>query len=118
VEFVADESVDRFVVQALRGLGHHVMYVCEESPSSSDDLVLERATCSGVLLITADKDFGERVYRQRKATSGVLPLRLAGLSSEHKARLVLGVVTSHADEFLGAFSVVTAKKVRIRHLFG
>ena len=38
--------------------------------------------------MTADKDFGELVYRQKRATSGVLLLRLAGMAGEGRAGMV------------------------------
>ena len=57
---VADEGVDRSVVGRLRKDGHAVDYVAELDPGITDDQVLELATQRGALLITADKDFGER----------------------------------------------------------
>lgn len=38
-------------------------FVAEMEPGISDDLVLERANLAGAMLMTADKDFGELVYR-------------------------------------------------------
>jgi hypothetical protein len=35
--------------------------------------------------LTADKDFGELVYRLRRISAGVLLMRLAGLSPATKA---------------------------------
>ncbi len=84
------------------------------SPSIADEDVLALASRSNALLITADKDFGELVFRQRRATTGVLLLRLAGLPAEEKSAIVLSVLTAHMVELAGAFSVVSPQRLRIR----
>jgi len=66
------------------------------------------------LLLTADKDFGELVFRLRKANTGVTSIRLSGLSSDEKATVVAGVFDEHQDELAGAFSVISKTTLRIR----
>jgi predicted nuclease of predicted toxin-antitoxin system len=63
VNLVADESVDRPTVLRLREEGHEVLYVAEFSPGVADDDVLEQANTRNAVLVTANKDFGELVYR-------------------------------------------------------
>jgi predicted nuclease of predicted toxin-antitoxin system len=70
----------------LRREGFEVLYVAEMSPGLSDDDVLADAAHRQALLVTIDKDFGELVYRQGKVTTGVLLLRLAGLSEEESVQ--------------------------------
>ncbi|HEY7213015.1 MAG TPA: DUF5615 family PIN-like protein [Thermoanaerobaculia bacterium] len=71
MRFLADESVDRQIVAQLRKQGHEVLYVAELDPGIDDVFILEQAVQLGSLLITADKDFGELVYRQKRARRGV-----------------------------------------------
>ncbi len=111
---VADEDVDSAVVHRLRDDGHEVIYVAELSPSVTDDDVLGQANGRGALLITADKDFGELVFRRRLVHSGVLLLRLAGLTNPTKAEIVAEVCRERGAELLGAFSVVSPGQIRIR----
>ena len=85
MNIVADESVDRQVVDRLRAEGHFVEYVAESSPSVADEVVLDLSYRSRAILLTADKDFGELVFRQRLPHSGVFLYRLAGLAPELKA---------------------------------
>ena len=118
MKFVADENVDRSVVDALRDLGHDVLYVPEFAKALSDDEVLTLARDESALLITSDKDFGELVFRRGLASHGVLLLRLAGMSSAEKARLALSAVTTHQEQLVGSFTVITAKAVRIRKQAG
>ena len=110
----ADEGVDRQIVERLRRDGYQVHYVAEMDPGISDDEILRQAYQAEALLVTADKDFGELVFRMGRAANGVVLLRLAGLSPETKADLVAGVFRQHADELETAFSVITPAGVRIR----
>ena len=66
------------------------------------------------MLITADKDFGELVFRQRLASTGVLLIRLGGLSPATKAEVVSESVKEHGLELAGAFAVLSRGNVRIR----
>ena len=72
MNFVADESVDHQIVSHLREEGHAVWYIVDTGPGASDSDVLELARRKGTILLTADKDFGEMVFRQRQVTEGVI----------------------------------------------
>lgn len=78
MNLLADESVDQPVVDRLRAEGHAVLSIAEMEPSISDEAVLTLANQRGAGLLTADKDFGELVFRQGRVSAGVLLLRLAG----------------------------------------
>ena len=115
MNLLIDESVDRQIVEELRRDGHNVVYVSEMDPGISDDAVLSIANNMGALLVTADKDFGELVFRRGQINAGVLLIRLAGLSLHGKAELVSAAVRDHCDELLGAFSVLSPGMIRIRN---
>lgn len=70
MNLLADESVDRQMVDRLRSDGHEVSYIAEIDPSISDDKVFDLANENNALLITADKDFGEIVFRDNRLSSG------------------------------------------------
>ena len=114
MNLVADEGVDRAVVERLRQDGHHVVYVAELAPSIADEEVLRHANTENAVLLTADRDFGALVFRQGLAHSGVVLLRLAGLANTTKAEIVAEVCRTRAAELIGAFSVVSRGQVRIR----
>lgn len=114
MNLVADEGVDGPVVQRLRDDGHDVIYVVELSPGVTDEDVLRQANDRGALLVTADKDFGELVFRQRLVHPGVLLLRLAGLTNATKAEIVAEVCREHDARLHGAFSVISPGQIRIR----
>lgn len=112
--FVADESVEREIVERPRGDGHAVVCVAELSPSITDDEVLDEANARAALLLTGDKDFGELVYRLGRVHGGVILARLGGLTTAAKADAVAVVVRDHAAELPGAFCVIAPGAVRIR----
>ena len=115
MKVLADESVDRPIVQRLRDDGHEVVYVAELSPSIADSEVLQRANDSRALLLTADKDFGELVFRQRRLHAGVVLIRLAGLPAAVKAATVATVLQDYGARLCNAFSAISPGVVRIRH---
>jgi predicted nuclease of predicted toxin-antitoxin system len=106
--------VDSAVVQRLRLDGHEVAYVAEMAPSMPDEEILREANATGALLLTADKDFGELVFRRRLLHAGVILLRLAGLTNPTKADVVAEVCEEHEADLTGSFSVVSPGQVRIR----
>jgi predicted nuclease of predicted toxin-antitoxin system len=114
MNLVADESVDLQVVQRLRSDGHDVLYVAELAPGISDDQVLAVANERNALLLTADKDFGELVFRLCRIASGVLLIRLPGLSSTLKAEIVSRALDDHGASVWNAFTVVMPSMVRVR----
>jgi len=114
MNLLADESIDGQIVYRLRQDGHLVHYVAEMEPGISDDTVLDLANREAALLLTADKDFGELVYRQGRITSGIVLVQLAGLSPTHKADIVSSVLNEHRTELRHAFTVITPGTVRLR----
>ena len=114
MNFFADESVDHPIVERLRDDGHDVLAVPEMAPSITDETVLVQANQRGDLLLTADKDFGELVFRQHRVTAGVVLIRLAGLLAGVKAGIVSTAIRDHGAELLRAFTVISPGMVRIR----
>jgi predicted nuclease of predicted toxin-antitoxin system len=111
---VADENVDKQIVDRLRADGHNVLYIAELDPGIDDDAVLAKSRQSGAVLLTADKDFGELVFRQHLLHSGVVLVRLAGLEPNTKAELVATAFEQHADELCLGFAVLSRRALRLR----
>lgn len=88
MELLADEGVDRRIVERVRQDGHRVSYVAELEPGISDEEVLEMANSGSLILLTMDKDFGDLAYRMKRVFSGIVLIRLSGLSTELKAQTV------------------------------
>ena len=114
MNLLADEGVDKPIVDRLRQDGHEVAYIAEMSPGIDDDTILRQANENGALLLTLDKDFGELVFRQGLIHAGVILIRLAGLQSPTKAELVATAITTHDTKLLNTFSVISPGSIRIR----
>ena len=114
MNLLADEGVDRPIVERLRQEGYTVLYIAEMSPGINDDIILAQANASYALLLTLDKDFGELVFRQGLVHAGVILIRLAGLQPATKANVVARVLRERGAEMIDAFSVITPGTVRIR----
>lgn len=113
---VADECVADPIVVALRGAGFEVLAIAEEAPSIADEGVLQRAVQRDALLVTADKDFGELVFRQRLVSSGVLLIRLPPtMDLEEQSNRVVAVVQQKGLERLKrSFTVLSEAHTRLR----
>jgi predicted nuclease of predicted toxin-antitoxin system len=85
VRIVADESIDKQIVDDLRSHGHDVRYIAELDAGIDDESVLQQSRELNAVLLTADKDFGELVFRLQRHHSGIMLIRLAGLSARAKA---------------------------------
>ena len=114
MNLLADESIDKLIVDEPRRNGHNVLYIAEFAPSIDDEAVLHQANLNRALLLTQDKDFGELVFRQGLVHMGVALVRLSGLSLPAKATSISTVLANHEDELLEAFSVISPGRVRIR----
>ena len=112
--FVADESVDRQIANRIRGDGHEVVCVSEIRPGIPDEAVLALANERHALLVTADRDFGELVFRRGRVTEGVVLVRLEGLSNDAKASTVAVAIRRHFSRLRGSFVVIAPGQVRIR----
>jgi predicted nuclease of predicted toxin-antitoxin system len=68
MKLLADEGVDKPIVDLLRSSGFDVHYILETYQGAEDETVLQIAHEETRILITQDKDFGELVYRLQKST--------------------------------------------------
>lgn len=115
MKLVADEGVDRPIVEQLRRDGHEVLYIAESDSGISDDEVLRLVDQHAATLVTTDKDFGELVFRQGRLSRGIVLLRLAGLPPAVKAKLASSALQQHGAEMVTSFTVVSPASVRVRH---
>ena len=116
MKFFADENVARLIVQWLRERGHDVLYAAEVAPGRDDAVWQHQAEQSERLIVTADKDFGDLIFRDRLNSHGVVLIRMHRLSlRERLARLaeVWSIVEANPK---GKFIVITEGRVRVRNL--
>lgn len=99
---------------ALRAANYSVIFIAEISPGIDDTAVLEVARREQALLLTADKDFGELVFRKREAHFGVLLIRCPEEDAQINAANTLAAFHKHGHDLLNRFAVLSGRALRIR----
>jgi predicted nuclease of predicted toxin-antitoxin system len=113
VKFLVDECAGPALALWLGRAGHDVFSVYDEAPGLPDDEVIQKAHDEGRVLVTSDKGFGERVYRDGRPHAGVVLLRLNDERAAAKIAAVQRVLDWYVDRIEGRFVVVTESIVRV-----
>ena len=116
MRFLADENVEKAVVDILQSLGFDVLYAREKLKGVPDDELIDIANQEGRILITNDKDFGELVYLQKKIAEGILLMRFRSEKSDVKARFIESLIQSSSADLSGNFVVASEAGIRVRSL--
>lgn len=116
MKLLADEGVERYIVEYLREKGLDIKYIKDIKRGMEDEEVLSMAQNEERILITKDKDFGELVYYHKKLHSGIILNRLAGIPTPKKAELVYSAINQHKDKLISSFMVIQPSFVKIRVL--
>jgi len=112
MRFLVDECTGPMVASWLRDQNHEVFSVYDEARGLDDDEVIQKALEGERILITNDKDFGEKVYRDGRLHSGVILLRLQDERSKSKIRVLSNLLNMYSDRIPNSFLVVTEQRVR------
>lgn len=86
-----------------------MLSIYQESPGLGDIEVLRLAFDTGRVLITADKDFGEMIFREGRPHKGIILLRLGDERPSNK----IDVIQQYSGQLPGNFVVATDSTVRI-----
>ena len=113
MRFLVDECTGASVAVWLRDQGHDVFSVHESLRGAEDEPLLRQAFAEDRILITNDKDFGERVFRDGILHKGVVLLRLDDERAANKIVVLRKLLEGYADRLAGHFVVVTESSVRI-----
>ncbi|MEZ4731390.1 MAG: DUF5615 family PIN-like protein [Caldilineaceae bacterium] len=112
MRFLVDECTGPAVAAWLRREQHEVFSVYDEARGLSDAAILQKAYNENWILITNDKDFGEKVYRERYPHHGVIFLRLADERAVKKIETLRHLLATYADRLPDHFIVVSERQVR------
>jgi len=112
MRFLVDECTGPAVARWLLGQGYEVFSVYEEGRGMADEEVIRKANEEGWVLVTNDKDFGEKVYRERHPHKGVVLLRLEDERTGMKIRVLERLLERYGEEIEGRFVVVSERGVR------
>jgi predicted nuclease of predicted toxin-antitoxin system len=113
MRFLVDECTGPAVAAWLRAQGHEVFSVYDEDRGATDDAVLARACAEDRVLITNDRDFGDRIFRDGLEHRGVVFLRLRDERPANKIAVLQRLLASHGGQLPGRFVVATEAAVRV-----
>jgi predicted nuclease of predicted toxin-antitoxin system len=112
VRFLVDECTGPVVARWLRDQSHDVFSIFDEARGMGDDDVLAKAAAENWILITNDKDFGEKIFREKRTHHGTILLRLDDERARSKIAVIEKLLRLHANQLAGRFVVVTETRVR------
>jgi predicted nuclease of predicted toxin-antitoxin system len=112
MRFLVDECTGPLVAGWLRERGYEVFSVYHQARGMDDDEGIAKAAREGWILITNDKDFGEKVFRDARLHRGVLLLRLDDERPTTKINVISRVLRQFGDRLADAFVVATESHVR------
>jgi predicted nuclease of predicted toxin-antitoxin system len=112
MRFLVDESTGPAVAEWLRQKGHEVFSVFNEARGMADEDIIQKAFTENWILMTNDKDFGEKVYREKRPHKGIILLRLEDERAFVKIEIIKRLLEGYADRLSCQFVVVTESGVR------
>ena len=112
MRFLVDECTGPQVARWLHGLSHEVFSVYDLWRGADDVDVLAKAARENWILVTNDKDFGERIYREKMPHRGVVFLRLRDETVKSKIHVLEQLLLAHSDQLPDKYVVVTETQVR------
>jgi predicted nuclease of predicted toxin-antitoxin system len=114
---LADECVAAPLVEMLRKAGHDVVYIAEAAAGLSDANVIALAHREQRLLLTEDKDFGDLIFRWRRAVPGLVLLRIDSDQPGLKGVRLTMAIERYGEELFGRYLVIEAGRLRSRQLW-
>ena len=112
MRFLVDECTGPNAAAWLRGQGYEVFSAYEQSRGADDDILIAKTFTENWILITNDKDFGEKVFRERRPHRGVVFLRLSDERAANKILVLERLLAQYAAQLADRFVVVTDERVR------
>lgn len=112
MRFLVDECTGPAVARWLSEQGYEVFSVYDEARGIDDEAVLRKAFAENRVLITNDKDFGNKVFRERRPHRGVVFLRLEDERARNKIATLSRLIEEYGDRLVDRFVVVTEDQVR------
>lgn len=112
MRFLVDECAGPRVAEWLRQEGHDVFSVYEQARGADDVELIQRAYAENRIIVTADKDFGDMVYREHYPHHGVILMRLENDRAYAKIDALRRLLESYSDQLPDQFVVLTESRVR------
>lgn len=112
MRFLVDECTGPAVAEWLRKQEYEVFSVYDEARDLDDETILQKTFAENSILITNDKDFGEKIYRERRSRRRVILLRLDDERAAAKIEVLRRLLQDYGARLPNQFVVATETKVR------
>jgi predicted nuclease of predicted toxin-antitoxin system len=112
MRFLVDECTGPNVASWLRDNDYEVFSVFEDARGMEDDDIIQKAVEENWILITNDKDFGDKVYRDGHLHRGIILLRLDDERAASKIEVLSRLFQNYLLRLPDSFVVATEKQVR------
>jgi predicted nuclease of predicted toxin-antitoxin system len=112
MRFLVDECVGPTFAEWLSNEGHEVFSVYQQARGVEDDYLIQKVFDEDWILITNDRDFGEKIYRERRPHHGVIFMRLRDESVANKIAVMRTLLEGYPERLADQFVVVTESRVR------
>ncbi|WP_017292796.1 DUF5615 family PIN-like protein [Geminocystis herdmanii] len=112
MRFLVDECTGSGVAKWLRSLGYEVFSVFDEARGISDEQIIQKVWIENWILITNDKDFGEKIYKEKRSHKGVILLRLQDQRSLIKIEILEKLLRKYCNQLPDNYVVVSETKIR------
>lgn len=116
MKIIADESVNFFIVTALRNEGAEIISIAEDYTSMKDIAIASLSLKPPAIIITEDKDFGELVFKDKIHVTAVVLLRYDQIELPVICKRIISLMSGNLMDLENTFTVITFNKTRIRKL--
>jgi predicted nuclease of predicted toxin-antitoxin system len=111
MKFLIDRCAGRLLANWLRQEGHDVVESAELGPDPGDRVLLEWAAKEARILVTIDTDFGELIFLENLAHTGLV--RLPDVPSRERQLIMQDLLTRYKSDLEDA-AIITVRGGRIR----
>jgi len=111
MKFLLDSCISSFAVRDLRDAGFDVLWIPEIGKDPGDDAILQEAFDKNLILVTADKDFGELVFVFGRPHLAVI--RLVDIPAKNQGKVLLRLISTHRSD-IEKQALLTVDRYRVR----
>lgn len=116
MRFLTDENIPSNIVDWLIAEGHDVVSARITGAGTKDEQWLSLAVPEERIIITADKDFGELIFRDGLAAYGIILLRLDDVLPRDWVERIKETWSVIESSQASRFIVITSNRIRVRQI--
>lgn len=116
INIIADENIDKAIIEHLRKLKFNIYSIFEKSHGISDLEIIKLANKNKSIVLTEDKDFGEWIFAHHEKSASVIFLRYNYKELHEIKQSLENVIFKFNDKLYNKFIVITKNRVRYRDI--